>query len=99
MSMPVPLFRFARRLAVLSLLALTAVATARAQVAGLTGTLVVEGVVRHAVPTEASRSHMVGVTADGTRGYPGNMGDHTVSELDLTTHRTTRALTTGSPQR
>ena len=65
---------------------------ARAQVAGLTGTLVVEGVVRHAVPTEANRSHMVGVTADGTRGYTGNMSDHTVSELDLTTHRFARSF-------
>jgi DNA-binding beta-propeller fold protein YncE len=48
---------------------------------------VVDGVVRHAVPTEARGSHMVGVTADGTRGFTGNMGDHTVSELDLATHR------------
>ena len=42
MSMPVPSFRFARHLAVLTLtLALTVVPDARAQVAGLTGTLVV----------------------------------------------------------
>lgn len=53
---------------------------------------VVEGVVRHAIPTEASRSHMIGVTADGARGYTGNMGDHTVSELDLTTHRVVRSF-------
>lgn len=53
---------------------------------------VVEGAVRHAVPTEAPRSHMIGVTADGTRGYTGNMGDHTVSELDLTTHRFVRSF-------
>lgn len=53
---------------------------------------VIEGVVRHVVPTEASRSHMVGVTADGTRAYTGNMGDHTVSELDLTTHRFVRSF-------
>lgn len=52
---------------------------------------VVEGVVRHAVPTEARGSHMIGVTADGTRGYTGNMGDHTVSQLDLTSHRVLRS--------
>ncbi len=48
---------------------------------------VVDGLVRHAVPTEARGSHMVGVTADGRRAFTGNMGDHTVSELDLTNHR------------
>lgn len=48
---------------------------------------VVDGVVRQAVPTEAAGSHMIGVTADGTRAFTGNMGDHTVSELDLTNHR------------
>lgn len=53
---------------------------------------VVEGVVRHAIPTEARGSHMVGVTADGKRGYTGNMGDHTVSELDLTTHKVVRSF-------
>jgi DNA-binding beta-propeller fold protein YncE len=53
---------------------------------------VVEGVVRHAIQTEARGSHMIGVTADGTRGYTGNMGDHTVSELDLTTHRVLRSF-------
>lgn len=45
---------------------------------------IVDGVVRHAIPTEAGGSHMVGVTADGRRAYTGNMADHTVSELDLT---------------
>jgi DNA-binding beta-propeller fold protein YncE len=53
---------------------------------------VVEGFVRHAVSTEANGSHMVGVTADGRRGYTGNMRDHTVSELDLTTHRVVRSF-------
>lgn len=47
----------------------------------------VDGVVRHVVPTEANGSHMIGVTADGARGYTGNMRDHTVSALDLTSHR------------
>lgn len=53
---------------------------------------VVEGLVRHAVPTEAAGSHMVGVTGDGRRAYTGNMRDHTVSELDLTTHRVVRSF-------
>jgi DNA-binding beta-propeller fold protein YncE len=53
---------------------------------------VVDGSVRHAVPTEARGSHMIGVTADGKRGYTGNMGDHTVSELDLTAHRFVRSF-------
>ena len=43
-------------------------------------------------PTEAAGSHMIGVTADGTRGYTGNMGDHTVSELDLSAHRFVRSF-------
>ena len=53
---------------------------------------VAEGVVRHTVPTDANGSHMVGVTADGTRGYTGNMRDHTVSELDLVAHRAVRSF-------
>ena len=53
---------------------------------------VVAGVVRHAISTEANGSHMVGVTADGTRGFTGNMRDHTVSELDLTTNRVARSF-------
>lgn len=53
---------------------------------------VVEGVVRHAISTEAAGSHMIGVTGDGARGYTGNMGDHTVSELDLRAHRLVRSF-------
>lgn len=53
---------------------------------------VVAGVVRHATSTEAAGSHMVGATADGTRAYTGDMGDHTVSELDLTTARRVRSF-------
>ena len=52
----------------------------------------VEGVVRHAIATEAAGSHMVGITGDGARGYTGNMGDHTVSELDLRTRRVVRSF-------
>ncbi len=36
-----------------------------------------------AIPTQQNGSHMVGVTADGTRGWTGNIGSNTVSELDL----------------
>ena len=53
---------------------------------------VIDGVVRHAVSTEAGGTHMIGVTRDGTRGYTGNMRDHTVSELDLGTHRLVRSF-------
>jgi DNA-binding beta-propeller fold protein YncE len=53
---------------------------------------VVEGVVRRAIATEAGGSHMIGVTSDGTRGYTGNMRDHTVSELDLGAGRLVRSF-------
>ena len=53
---------------------------------------VVEGAVRHGISTDADGSHMVGVTADGARGYTGNMRSHTVSELDLKTHRVVKAF-------
>jgi DNA-binding beta-propeller fold protein YncE len=53
---------------------------------------VVEGAVKHVVPTEANGSHMVGVTAKGTVGYTGNMRDHTVSELNLTTRTFVRSF-------
>jgi DNA-binding beta-propeller fold protein YncE len=43
------------------------------------------GVVRRAAPTQQPGSHMVGVAADGRRAFTGNMGSHTVSEVDLTT--------------
>ena len=43
------------------------------------------GTVRKAIGTASAGSHMVGVTADGATGYTGNMGSHTVSQLDLRT--------------
>jgi DNA-binding beta-propeller fold protein YncE len=52
----------------------------------------VDGVVRHVISTDAPGSHMIGITADGARGYTGNMGDHTVSELDLRTHQLVRSF-------
>jgi DNA-binding beta-propeller fold protein YncE len=42
-----------------------------------------QGVVTSAIPTQFAGSHMVGVTADGSRAYTGNMSGATVSELDL----------------
>ncbi len=44
---------------------------------------VADGRIRRAVPTRQNGSHMVGVTADGLRGFTGNMGSNTVSELNL----------------
>jgi len=44
---------------------------------------VVSGTIVRAVPTQGQGSHMVGATGDGRRAYTGNMGSHTVSELDL----------------
>lgn len=43
------------------------------------------GSVRKAIGTESAGSHMVGVTANGATGFTGNMGSHTVSQLDLRT--------------
>lgn len=44
---------------------------------------VATGDIAKVVPTNQAGSHMVGVTASGTRGWTGDMGSHTVSELDL----------------
>lgn len=41
------------------------------------------GAVRHAIPTGQEGSHMVGVTADGSRGYTANGGSNSVSVLDV----------------
>lgn len=41
------------------------------------------GEIVKAIPTEQNGSHMVGVTRDGTRGWTGNIGSNSVSELDL----------------
>lgn len=44
---------------------------------------VVAGTISKAIPTEGRGSHMVGVTADGSLAYTGNMQSHTVSQIDL----------------
>lgn len=41
------------------------------------------GEIAKAIPTEQNGSHMVGVTRDGARGWTGNIGSNSVSELDL----------------
>jgi DNA-binding beta-propeller fold protein YncE len=51
---------------------------------------VVTGEVLRGISTEEAGSHMVAVTADGSRGYTGNIGSNNVSELDLRTGRLTR---------
>lgn len=45
---------------------------------------VATGDIVKAIATQQNGSHMVGVTADGSRGWTGNIGSNTVSELDLT---------------
>jgi DNA-binding beta-propeller fold protein YncE len=49
------------------------------------------GTVRSAIPTEHAGSHMVAVTADGSRFYTGDIGSNTVSELDPQTGRRTQS--------
>lgn len=41
------------------------------------------GTILKAIATEQSGSHMVGVLANGTRAWTGNIGSHSVTELDL----------------
>lgn len=43
---------------------------------------VADGAIRRAIPTRQNGSHMVGVVADGSRMYTGNIGSNTVSELN-----------------
>lgn len=44
---------------------------------------VASGEIRKAIPTQHPGSHMVAVTADGRRAWTGDMGSHTISELDI----------------
>jgi len=68
-----------------SLVAVTSEATRNVVVVN-----VVAGAVRRAIATEEAGSHMVGVTADATHAYTGNIGGNTVSELDLRAGRISR---------
>lgn len=53
------------------------------------------GQLLRAVPTEQLGSHMVGVSADGVHAWTGNIGSHSISELDL--HRGTFVRTIAVP--
>jgi YVTN family beta-propeller protein len=50
------------------------------------------GEVVNAISTTKTGSHMVGVTADGSRGWTGDMGSNTVTELDLRSGRVLRHI-------
>jgi DNA-binding beta-propeller fold protein YncE len=54
---------------------------------------VASGEIRKAIPTNKRGSHMVGITGDGRRAWTGDMGDHTVSELDITSGTYLRSIT------
>jgi DNA-binding beta-propeller fold protein YncE len=45
------------------------------------------------IPTNARASHMIAVTADGTRGFTANVIDNSVSEIDLAGKRFVRSFT------
>jgi DNA-binding beta-propeller fold protein YncE len=45
-----------------------------------------------AIPTNARASHMIAVTADGTRAWTANIADHSVSEIDLVGKRFVRSF-------
>jgi DNA-binding beta-propeller fold protein YncE len=53
---------------------------------------VASGEVRKAIPTNKRGSHMVAVTGDGRRAWTGDMGDHTVSELDVSSGTYIRSI-------
>ena len=53
---------------------------------------VAAGSVLQAIPTGGRGSHMVGVTADGTRAWTANIGDGTVTEIDLAQGRALRQV-------
>jgi DNA-binding beta-propeller fold protein YncE len=69
-----------------SLVAVTSESTGNVVIVSIPGRAV-----RSAIATRGNGSHMVGVTADGRRGYTGNMGSNTVSELDLSTGQFVRS--------
>ncbi len=50
------------------------------------------GEITRVVSTGQNGSHMVGVTADGTRGWTGDIGSNTASELDLVSGRSLRTI-------
>ncbi len=53
---------------------------------------VTRGVVVREAKTNKAGSHMVGVTADGGIGWTGDMGSHTITELDLLSGKAVRSI-------
>lgn len=53
---------------------------------------IVRGAVLTAIPTRQKGSHMVALRADGTRAYTANIGDGSITELDLVAHTTLRVM-------
>lgn len=53
---------------------------------------VANGEIAKVIPTAQNGSHMVGITASGTRGWTGNIGSNTVSELDLVAGQSLRTI-------
>ena len=53
---------------------------------------IAEGKVENIIPTQATGSHMVGVTADGKRAWTANVGSGGVSEMDLAATKHVRAI-------
>jgi YVTN family beta-propeller protein len=53
---------------------------------------IAQGRVMADIPTEGSGSHMVGLTADGTRAYTANVRSGSISELDLAKRAFVRQL-------
>ena len=53
----------------------------------------VSGTIVRAISTNAPGSHMVATTANGAFAYTGDMGSHTVTEIDLRTGKATRTWT------
>ncbi|MCA0375879.1 MAG: YncE family protein [Gemmatimonadetes bacterium] len=50
------------------------------------------GEIARAIPTDQAGSHMVGLSADGSRAWTGNIGSNTVSEIDLVNGRALRTI-------
>jgi YVTN family beta-propeller protein len=51
-----------------------------------------DGRVESAIPTEAAGSHMVAITANGSRAFIANVGSGSVSEIDLANRTFVRAI-------
>ena len=70
-----------------SIIAVTSEATQRLLLVDIA-----EGRIVAEIPTQGDVSHMVGLTADGTRAYTANIRSGSISEIDLTRRALTRQL-------